>query len=338
MAMRNKRVLLTGATGFVGRSVWPALEAAGYRVLGGTRRPERAAREPGNKDRSFVRFDTEDPDAMREALTGCARAVYLVHGMADGGDYAEAEQRGALAFRHAAEEAGVERIVYLGGMRPSSYLGGMRPSSEPSRHLASRLRTGETLRAGKVPTIELQATMVIGSGSESFRMVRDLSARLPLMVLPSWLKSRTQPIGIRDVVTALVHALDEPWQASGVYALPGPETLSAREILQRTARLLGHKPYMIGVPFVSPKLSSYWIRLVTRADMQIAEELVEGLRNDIVHNGPGYWTRLPEHRLESLDSAIKSALSGEEHGLGKRARVVEHLIDQLSPKEPHGRA
>jgi uncharacterized protein YbjT (DUF2867 family) len=329
MVMRNKRVLLTGATGFVGRSVHPALEAAGYRVLGGTRRPEQAAREPANKDRSFVHFDTEDPRAMREALTGCARAVYLVHGMGGAGDYVEAERRGALAFRSAAEAAGVERIVYLGGMRPSH---------EPSRHLASRLRTGETLRAGKVPTIELQATMVIGSGSESFRMVRDLSARLPLMVLPSWLKSRTQPIGIRDVVAALVHALDEPWQASGVYALPGPETLSAREILQRTAKLLGHKPYMIGVPFVSPKLSSYWIRLVTRADMQIAEELVEGLRNDIVHDGPGYWARFPEHKLESLDSAIKSALSEEEHGLGKRARVVEHLIDQLSPKEPHGRA
>jgi uncharacterized protein YbjT (DUF2867 family) len=326
--MRNQRLLLTGATGFVGRCLYPALEAAGYRVLGATRRPSEAAR--AKPERAFVHFDTEDPRSMREALTGCARAVYLVHSMAStDDDYVEAERRGALAFRQAAEDAGVERIVYLGGMRPSH---------EPSRHLASRLRTGEILRAGKVPTIELQATMVIGSGSESFRMVRDLSARLPVMVLPSWLKSRSQPISIRDVVSAIVHALEEPWQASGVYALPGPETLSARAILERTAKLLGHKPLMLGVPFVTPKLSSYWIRLITRADMQIAEELVEGLRSDIVHEGPGYWARLPGHRCENLDSAIKNALADEEHSLGKRARVVEHLIDQLSPKEPHGRA
>jgi uncharacterized protein YbjT (DUF2867 family) len=336
--MRNRRVLLTGATGFVGRSVYPALVAAGYVVLGGSRRPEQAVRAA--PERQFVRCDTDEPRSLREAMTGCARAIYLVHGMAEGGDYAEAEQRGALAFRSAAEEAGVERIVYLGGMRPSA---------EPSRHLASRLRTGEVLRAGKVPTIELQATMVIGSGSESFRMVRDLAARLPVMVLPSWLKSRTQPIAISDVVAAIVHALDEPWEASGVYALPGPETLSAREILQRTASLLGHKPRMIGVPFVTPKLSSYWIRLITRAEIHIAEELVEGLRHDIVHEGPGYWARMPGHRRQSLNAAIESALADEENSLGKGARAVEQLIDRLSPlssrrslpdrsKEPHGRA
>jgi uncharacterized protein YbjT (DUF2867 family) len=194
------------------------------------------------------------------------------------------------------------------------------------------------LRAGKVPTIELQATMVVGAGSESFRMVRDLAARLPLMVLPAWLESRSQPIAIGDVVSAILHALEEPWQASGAYALPGPETLSAREILERTAKLLGHRPLMVGVPFVTPKLSSYWIRWITRADMHIAEELVAGLRHDIVHDGPGYWARMPEHRRQSIDDAIKSALAGEAHALGKRARAVEQLIGRLSPKEPHERA
>jgi uncharacterized protein YbjT (DUF2867 family) len=324
--MRNRRVLLTGATGFIGQNLYPELVSAGYEVLCATRNTERAARTM--PERTFVRFDTDNPSSMREALSGCSRAVYLVHAMAAGGDYVEAEERGALSFREAAEKCGVERIVYLGGMRPRT---------PPSRHLESRLRTGEILRASKVPTIELQATMVIGSGSESFRMVRDLAARLPVMVLPSWLKSRTQPIGIADVACAIVHALGAPWEASGAYALPGPETLSAREILLRTAKLLGHKPLMIGVPLVTPKLSSYWIRLVTRADAHIAEELVEGLRHDIVHDGAGYWARLPEHRCESLDDAIMNALSGEQNSLGKGARAVEHLIEKLSLKEPHGR-
>lgn len=325
--MGDKRILLTGATGFVGNSLYPVLAAAGYRVVCGSREPEKATRRLPH--RQFVRLDTGDASSLREALKDCTGAVYLIHSMARGGDYAERERAGALAFRTAAEEAGLERIVYLGAMRPRG---------APSRHLESRLRTGEILRAGTVSTIELQATMVIGSGSESFRMVRDLSARLPAMVLPAWLNTRTQPIAIADVVAALAYALGEPKEVAGVFALPGPETLSAREILMRTARLLGHHPYMVGVPLVTPKLSSYWIRLITRADIHIAEELVQGLRSDIVHEGPGYWSRLPAHRLQSFDAAVKGALRGEQESLGAGARVVEHLIDQLSPKEPHGRA
>jgi uncharacterized protein YbjT (DUF2867 family) len=325
--MANERVLLTGATGFVGKSLRPALEAAGYQVRGGTRSPERAAAsQPG---RDFVHVDTNDERSLREALAGCAGAFYLIHGMASGGDYAVRELAGALAFRRAAEAEGVQRIVYLGGMRPRG---------AASRHLESRLQTGEVLRGGPVPTLELQATMVIGSGSESFRMVRDLSARLPLMVLPAWMKSLSQPISIQDVVVALLHALAEPPEVIGAFALPGPETLSAREILARTAKLMGHRPYMIGVPFVTPKLSSYWIRLVTRADFHVATQLVEGLRNDIVHEGPGYWARLPQHRLQSFDDAARNALAQEESSLGKRARSIEQLIAHVSPKEPHGRA
>lgn len=325
--MPSRRILLTGATGFVGRHLYPALVAKFPDVVCASRKPDRAAR--AQPERSFAHLEMGDPRSMRAALTGCSDAIYLVHGMASAGDYVQAEQQGAQAFREAAAAAGVKRIVYLGGMRPRG---------APSRHLQSRLATGEALRAGSVPTIELQATMIIGSGSESFRMVRDLSARLPLMILPGWSKSLSQPIAIADVVFALVHALEEPEGFSGAHALPGPETLSAREILRRTAQLLGHRPPMIGVPFVTPKLSSYWIRLITRADPHIAEELVEGLRSDIVHDGPGYWARCKGHRLVGFDQAVVSALTGEERSLGKRARAVEHLIDHLSPKEPHGPA
>jgi uncharacterized protein YbjT (DUF2867 family) len=187
----GKRILLTGATGFVGSRLYPALTAAGSDVVCGSRRPQEAARR--HPDRQFVRLDTGDAPSLHEALTDCVGAVYLIHSMARGGDYSERERAGALAFRTAAEQAGLERIVYLGAMRPRGL---------PSRHLESRLATGAILRAGQVATTELQATMVIGSGSESFRMVRDLSARLPAMVLPAWLNTRTQPIAIADVVAA----------------------------------------------------------------------------------------------------------------------------------------
>jgi uncharacterized protein YbjT (DUF2867 family) len=325
--MPSRRILLTGATGFVGSHLYPALAAQYPDVVCASRKPDVAAR--AQPERSFAHFDMGDARSMRAALTGCTDAVFLVHGMASAGDYVEAEHEGAKAFREAAADAGVTRIVYLGGMRPSG---------TPSRHLRSRLATGETLRAGRVPTIELQATMIIGAGSESFRMVRDLSARLPMMILPAWSKSLSQPIAIADVVFALVHALGQPAGVSGAFPLPGPETLSAREILLRTAQLLGHHPRMFGVPFVTPKLSSYWIRLITRVDPHIAEELVEGLRSDIVHDGPGYWAHCPGHGLTSFDQAVVSALSGEARSLGKGARAVEQLIDHLSPKEPHGPA
>ena len=143
----------------------------------------------------------------------------------------------------------------------------MRPRGKPSRHLASRLRTGEILRGGSVPVVELQATMVIGGGSESFRIVRDLAARLPWMVLPRWMASVSEPVAIRDVAEAIAYALEMPLDGSKVFAVPGVEKLTGRELIMRTAQLMGHRPRTVSVPVVTPKLSSYWIRLVTRANL-----------------------------------------------------------------------
>ncbi|MEY4509112.1 MAG: hypothetical protein RLZZ450_1234 [Pseudomonadota bacterium] len=314
-------ILLTGATGFIGSHVFPVLQRHGYSVVGGTRNPAKATEKfPGRK---YTRLDLQDPLSVRKAMEGCTAAVYLVHSMATGANYEVAEREAASLFRVAAQEAGLERIVYLGGMPPNG---------KPSRHLKSRMVTGETLRAGRVPTIELQATMVIGAGSESFRMVRDLAARLPVMMLPSWSKSLTEPIGIDDVTFALVAALEKAPAVSRAYPLPGPEVVSAREILGRTARLLGRNPRMYHVPLISPKLSSYWIRLVTRSDHNVTDELVEGLRTDILAPDLGFWKLVPEHQRQPLDDALQSALSEEADTLSTGALLIEQAIDRVSPK------
>jgi uncharacterized protein YbjT (DUF2867 family) len=314
-----RRVLLTGATGFVGLHLYPVLQAAGYSVVCGSRDPEQAQRRfPG---RAFVKLDISDFDVTARALEGCDAAVYLVHSMADVRRYERAEEREAKVFLRAAEKQGVKRIVYLGGIRPQG---------KPSRHLRSRARTGEVLRGGSVSTVELQATMVIGAGSESWRMVRDLATRLPVMLLPRWLDSRSQPIYIDDVTAALRHALTLEQQGSQAYPLPGPETLSARDILLRTAELQGLKPRMFGVPVITPKLSSYWIALVTRANQKIARQLVEGLRSDLVAPDQGFWQLFPEHHRVPFDEAARRALRAEADSLSLRSRLTEWLIHRVS--------
>lgn len=315
------RVLLTGATGFVGRHLYPELVRAGFDVVCASRDPESAGRR--FPDRVFRRLDVADPESVHAALQGCDAAIYLVHAMGDGGDYEAAEREAATAFRQVAEQRGVRRIVYLGGIRPSGKI---------SKHLRSRLGTGEALRGGAVSTIELQATMIVGAGSESWRIVRDLSARLPLMLLPKWLDSRSQPIAIRDVVAAIVHAVSLEDAGSGIFELPGPEILSAKEILRRTAELRGIRPLMLGVPVVTPRLSSYWIRLVTRANRHIAEELVQGLTGDLVADGRGFWQRMPEHQLLSFTDSAREALVEEDRSLKQGTLAAESWIRSLAPR------
>lgn len=254
-------------------------------------------------------------------MEGCQAAFYLIHGMAGGKGYADVERRSAIVFRDAAARAGVKRIIYLGGIRPNG---------TPSRHLESRLRTGEILRSGPVPTLELQATMVIGGGSESWRIVRDLAARLPFMILPRWLDNRSQPIAIDDVTFALAKALQVPLEGSVALPLPGPEVLSGRDILLRTAHLLGSHPRAIRVPIVTPRLSSYWITLVTRADQRISEELVEGLRCDLVAESEGFWRLAPEYPRIPFDDAARAALLEEQRELSLRSRLAEIVIRTLA--------
>ncbi len=312
----DQKVLLTGARGFVGRHLLAVLQARGFEVIAASRSPSKGrAAEPGV---AWRELDLDKPHTISSAMKGCDSAVYLVHEMGGAEDYLEAERRAAVAFREAAAEAGLRRIVYLGGTKPKG--------GTDSRHLQSRLMTGETLRGGTVSTIELQAAMVIGGGSESWRIVRDLAVRLPLMVLPAWLESRSSPVSIDDVTAALAEALVVDLEGSHAFALPGPTLISAREILERVAALSGRHPAMLRVPVVTPHLSSYWIRLVTRAHGPIARELVEGLRHDLIPEGPVFWDHLPQHELVSFDEAARRALAAESESLSLRARLLERLL------------
>jgi uncharacterized protein YbjT (DUF2867 family) len=316
-----RRVLLTGATGFVGRAVHPALAGAGWNVLCATRRPEEAqARDP---KRIWVRLDTERTETLGPALSGVDAVVYLIHSMGQSGDFEAKERAAAEGFRGAAEAAGVRRIVYLGGVAPAG---------EASKHLRSRMTTGEVLRGGRVSVIELRAAMIIGAGGLSWQMVRDLSARLPLMILPNWLQNASQPVALDDVVAAIVHAVSAPHDGSGVFDVPGPETLTGEQILKRIGKLLGIRPYTIRVPVLTPRLSSYWLKLVTRADFSVAQELVEGLTSDLVARGIEYWALMPGYQRTPFDDAALAALHDEHEGLSGGTRALEWLLQRASRK------
>jgi uncharacterized protein YbjT (DUF2867 family) len=298
-----RTILLTGATGFVGGAVRPALVRAGWQVRCLTRNAARArARTPGL---DWVEGDVADPASCARALEGSAAALYLVHGIGEGPDYHGRERAAAATFADAAARAGVDRIVYLGGVAPAGRGGG-------SEHLRSRLDVGAALRAGPVTTIELRASMIVGFGSLSWLIVRDLAARLPVMVLPRWLKSRTQPIAIDDVVAALERALDLPVTASAWFDLPGPVTLSGREILEQTAEImgLGH-PRMVELPLLSPRLSSLWVRFVTRAQWSVAREVVVGLTEDLLATDDGFWSLIDHPDRLPFAEAARRALDAE---------------------------
>jgi len=309
-------VLLTGATGFVGSAVRPALAAMGWHVRCLTRDVAQARKRQPALD--WVGGDVADAASCARALDGCQAALFLVHGIGEGANYHRQEVAAATTFCHAAASAGVERIVYLGGVAPAG---------SGSEHLRSRLEVGEALRSGSVKTVELRASMIVGHGSLSWLIVRDLAARLPLMILPKWLKSRTQPVAIADVVIALVRALDLELPASACFDIPGPFTLSGKEILEETARVLG-LPHarMIEAPLLSPRLSSLWVRFVTRAKWSVAREVVVGLTEDLLARDDGFW-RLIEHpnRLTFAEGA-RLALDSERSQTPSRGTwgAIEH--------------
>jgi uncharacterized protein YbjT (DUF2867 family) len=251
-----------------------------------------------------VEGDIETGDGISGALCGCNAAVYLVHGMGRGGDgYRERDRMAARRFAIAAGEAGLSRILYLGGIAPQG---------PPSEHLASRLEVGEELRSGPVPALELRASMIVGYGSLSWWIVRDLAARLPFMVLPRWMSHLTEPVAIEDVVAAIVGGLSTPLPVSVCHDLPGPEALSEKEIIVRTAAALGLRaPVMLDVPVLSPWLSSHWIHVVTRADWEVAREIVLGLGHDLLARNHDYWDLIGHTNRIPFSEAARRAVQTE---------------------------
>ncbi len=317
----ERRALVTGATGFIGRALVPALRARGWSVVAASRHP--VARTSAGVD--WKTCDLLQAESLAPALEGVKAAYYLVHSMGQGhASFREVELRAAQNFAAAAAKAGLERIIYLGGPAPRGL---------PSEHLSSRLRVGEILRSGSVPALELRASMVIGSGGASWQIVRDLTLRLPFMVLPRWLRSRTRPVALDDVVVALVAAADLPLQGSAWFDLPGPETLTGRQILERIAAIRGRRLVALDLPFLTPQLSALWLRFVTRTDLSLARELVGGLTQDLLPRDERYWQLIGHTRLQSFDEAARRALATEAHGDGAGALLVsleEWLVSQMA--------
>jgi uncharacterized protein YbjT (DUF2867 family) len=265
------RVLVTGATGYVGGHLTPALLQRGFDVRCLVRDPRRAALPAGVE---VVQGDVLAPATLAPALDGIDVAYYLVHSMGGGGDggFAERDRVGADAFAQAARAAGVGRIAYLGG------LGG-----GESEHLRSREEVAQILARAVPGTVHARAAMVIGAGSASFLILRHLVDRLPAMVCPRWIDTRTQPIAIRDVVGALAALADPSTDVTGDVQLGGADVLSYRDMMRRYAVVAGRRaPLVVRVPVLTPRLSSYWLALVTPVDFGVARPLVQGLSTEMI--------------------------------------------------------
>ena len=294
-------VLLTGATGYIGGRLLTALERQSIAVRCLCRNPE-VLRGRVSADTQVVPWDLLQPASLGPAFVGVETAFYLVHAMQSGRDFERLESEAARNFAKAAREAGVRRIVFLGGLAQGDEL---------SPHMRSRQRTGEILRAGGVPVIELRASIVIGSGSASFELIRALVERLPVMITPRWVHTAAQPIGIEDVIAYLVESAAIEAQNNWIVEIGGTEITSYLGIMREYARQRELRRWFLAVPFLSPRLSSRWLTLVTPVYASIGRFLIESVRTPSVVRNPEA-ARMFKVRPAGFAKAVERALANED--------------------------
>ena len=302
--MNSKSILVTGATGYVGGRLIPALLDAGYRVRAMGRSLDKLGCRPWapHPRIEIVRGDVLDRDSLRQAATGCETAYYLVHSMiAQKSKFVEADRQAARNMVAAAAAAGLKRMIYLGGLAEAK-------DTSLSKHLQSRIEVANILQSGPVPTTDLRAPMILGSGSASFEILRYLVERLPAMVTPRWVQSLNQPIAIRDVIAYLVGCLEHEQTVGATFDIGGPEILTYRDLLEIYAEEAGlRKRIIIPVPVLTPTLSAYWIRFISPVPTSIALPLTEGLTSDAVCT-ENRIQRIISRKLLSCREAIRLAL------------------------------
>ncbi len=293
------QLLVAGSSGFVGRRLAPALVEAGHTTRAMTRRPSEhdGAGEP-------VYGDVHDPDSLDAALAGCDAAYYLVHSL-EQADFAERDAAAARAFAHAAAAAGVRRIVYLGGLGDDA--------DDLSAHLRSRRLVEELLGSAGVPVTTLRAGIVVGHGGISWEMTRQLVEHLPAMICPRWVRTRTQPIAVADVVRYLVGVLTVDLAAGRAFDIGGPDVLAYLDMMRRVAAIEGRTMMVLPVPLLTPSLSSRWLSLVTDVDVQTGRSLIDSMSNEVIVRDDSIRALVPFTPMD-YDDAVLCAL-------GERAKA-----------------
>jgi uncharacterized protein YbjT (DUF2867 family) len=311
-------ILVIGATGYIGGRVVPRLIEKGHRVRVLVRDPQKVAGR-GWQGVDIVRGDLQNPDSLPPAFKNIDIVYYLAHAMTAGSKSFESLDRAAAwHVTTLCQINEVKRIIYLGGL-------GKR-STDQSPHLRSRHEVGDILRAGRVPVTEFRAAVIIGSGSYSFEMIHHLVNRLPVMISPKWLLVRTQPIGIRDVLQYLIETIDRPETAGKIYDIGGPDILTYRDMLKTVADVLGLRRYIITVPVLTPKLSSYWINFVTPIPTKTARVLIESLRHETICENDDALRDFPVRPI-GFEETVRRAFSKF------RSHAVETTWTDASPIE-----
>lgn len=297
--MSQKTVLVTGANGFIGRLLTRALLAEDVQI-------RCLVRKIGVKrDNSIetVQGNLLEPSTLPAAMVGVDTAYYLVHAMAGGRAGFERRDRDAAEnFVRAAEKAGVRRVIYLGGLGETG--------DDLSEHLKSRLEVADILRSGKFTTTFLRAAIIIGAGGASFEMVKALVERLPVMITPRWVTTLCQPIAVEDVISYLVGCLKDERTAGGIFDIGGPDVITYKEMMERFGRIRGHSLYILPVPVLTPRLSSYWVGFITPVAPSVSMPLIEGLKNEVICREHSIRTLIPL-QLTSYDEAVRRSLAAE---------------------------
>jgi len=315
-------VLLTGASGYVGGRMMKALENTGVRLRCLARRPD-YLRSRGALNAELIRGDVLDPDTLKSAFDGVSIAYYLIHSMGAAGSFEEKDRMAASNFAEAARAAGVRRIVYLGGLGDSS--------GELSTHLRSRHEVGDVLRKSGVQVIEFRASIIVGSGSLSFEMVRALVERLPIMITPKWVGIKSQPIAIGDVIEYLLAALNLEVEGSPIYEIGGSDIVSYGDIMGEYARQRGLRCLMIPVPVLTPRLSSLWLGLVTPLYARVGRKLVDSIIHPTVVGDDAALKTFSVHP-KGIREAIALAIRNEDLEYGA-TKWSDALSSARNPRE-----
>jgi uncharacterized protein YbjT (DUF2867 family) len=298
---KDRLILVTGATGYIGGRLIPHLLELGYRVRCLVRDPAPLQGYSWRNTVEIVAGDVLQPDTLVPAMQGVSAAYYLIHSMSAGSDFHQLDLMAARNFGSAARNAGVNRIIFLGGLAEST--------SDLSEHLRSRLQTGDILRSAGVPVTEFRAGVIVGSGSISFEMIRYLTERVPAMICPRWVYTPCQPIGIREVLEYLATALAVPESSGRILEIGGSEVITYGEMMMIYADVRGLKRWMVPVPVLTPRLSSYWVNLVTPIPAAIARPLIEGLRTESTVHDPIARQLFPHIQPVDYRTSVERALA-----------------------------